>query len=515
MMSLNRTAIPGVVPRWMGQPATIPLAAALAGIATAIIGSLAGTRAVYYVAVLAFIGVTSMVAVTRREPLRFVFLALIACFPIAFAEVPPGRFGLTVFDVVMLVLAIGLVAKKMFSPEATGAPLLPTKSLLIAWLLTIPCVAFSQFPLLSLQALVVNFAIQAFFLFTLDELKRKDGLELLVLLLSIVTLFMAIGLFVDHVLHMNLSLRGSNLNQLSYVAGMEVWRAGGFFQDPQRAGAFLACTITFLLLLSIRGRFHNMKMRFVVWMAIVAGLAALMITVSRSAILACLSVSALALFAFHRGNVTVRLAITVGMALLALLVALAPVETWLYVFPDNVAQRLLQSRTEFEDRLFIWRDTWDMFADHPLVGIGLGSFQSYLAGTRPMVLHYYGIGEAAGVVYIPDQPESGYLKILYEGGIVGCVAALLVAGDALRRAIVLIIGKNVDPDVHTEVIAALAGLTTFAITFITQFTVSDKRIAGIFAFLLAVIWHRSLQHTRHATDGMLKNGKSNGRSRTE
>jgi len=106
----------------------------------------------------------------------------------------------------------------------------------------------------------------------------------------------------------------------------------------------------------------------------------------------------------------------------------------------------------------------------------------------------YGLGEAEGVVYIPDQPESGYLKILYEGGIAGSLAALLVAGDALRRAITVVVaGSNVNPDVRTEGIAALAGLMTFAVTFVTLFTVSDGRIAGILAFFLAVIWHRSLQ----------------------
>ncbi|MBI3525704.1 MAG: O-antigen ligase family protein [Betaproteobacteria bacterium] len=514
-MDIDRVVISSAAQQWKGLPVTASLAAALTGIATAIAGSLAGEHAVYYVAVLSFFGIASMLAVTRTEPLRFVFLTLIACFPIAFAEVPPGRLGLTVFDVVMLALAIGLVGKRMFSPAAAGVRLLPTKSLLIAWLLTIPCVVFSSFPWLSLQVLVINFAVQAFFLFSLDELKREDGFKRLALLLSIVTLLMAIGLFIDHFLHVNLSLRGGNLNQLSYVAGMEVWRAGGFFQDPQRAGAFLACAITFLLVLSIRGRFRSVKMRLVVWMAIVAGLAALVTTVSRSAILACLSVSALALFAFNRGNPATKLIITVAVALIALLAALTPVETWLNVFPASVAQRLLQSRTEFEDRLFIWGDTWDMFANHPLTGIGLGSFQSYLAATRPTVFNYYGIGEAAGVVYIPDQPESGYLKILYEGGIAGSVAALLVAGDALRRAISVIGGKNADSDARTEVIAALAGLTTFAITFITLFTVSDKRIAGIFAIFLAVIWHHSLRYAHHAENGILKNGTPNGRNRAE
>ena len=44
---------------------------------------------------------------------------------------------------------------------------------------------------------------------------------------------MAIGLFLDRILHMSLSLKNSNLGQLTYAAGLEIYRAGGFFQDPQ------------------------------------------------------------------------------------------------------------------------------------------------------------------------------------------------------------------------------------------------------------------------------------------
>ncbi len=495
-MSLSRANILAATAESPVLPIMVLVAAvsASAGLVTAIVGSLAGYRAIYYVAVFALIVTGTIVAVTRREPLRFVFLTLIACFPVAAAEVPPGRIGLTIFDVVVIALTIGLVGKKMLAPSTASEPLFPTKSLLIAWLISIPCVVFSQFPPLSLLIFIMNFAVYVFFLFALYELGREGGFERLVLLLSIVLLFMAAGLFVDHVLHVNLSLRGSNLNQLSYVAGMEVWRAGGFFQDPQKAGAFLACMITFLLLLSIRGRFRDMKMRFVVWAAIMFGLAALATTISRSAILACLSVSGLALFAFNKWNAAAKLVIAGGMASIAVLAALTPMETWLNVVPAAVAERFLESRTGFEDRLFIWFDTWNIFVDHPVAGIGLGSFQPYLVETRPTVFNYYGLGEAEGVVYIPDQPESGYLKILYEGGIAGSLAALLVAGDALRRAITVVVaGSNVNPDVRTEGIAALAGLMTFAVTFVTLFTVSDGRIAGILAFFLAVIWHRSLQ----------------------
>ena len=495
-MSFPRAGAFGATAGSLVLPVVVLATAALAGMATAVVGSLAGERAFYYVAVFGLVVIGGFVASTRTQPLRFAFLALIVCFPIAAALVPPARFGLTVFDAVMLVLTIGLIGKKLFAPSTAGEPLFPTRSLLIAWLFSVPCVVFSQFPLLSLLVFGVTFTAYVFFLFALDELGRERGFERLVLLLSIVSLFMAAGLFIDHFLHVTLSLRGRNLNQLTYLAGMEIRRAGGFFQDPQKGGAFLACMITFLLILSIRGRFRGTKMRFVAWAAIGAGLAALVTTISRSAILACLSVSVLALFAFNNWNAAAKLVTAGSMALVAAGMALTPMETWLSIAPASVSERFLQMRVDLETRIAIWFDTWDMFADHPVTGIGLGSFRPYLVETQPTVFNYYDIGSSAGVTYIPDQPESGYFKILYEGGIAGSIAVLLVIGDAIRRAFAVIAGDKADPDARTEGIAALAGLVTFGVTFVTLFTMTDPRIVGILAFLLAVIWHRSLQRAQ-------------------
>ena len=317
-MNFPRVSIPSAAAGPLVLPVIVLAIAVLTGMVTALVGTMAGERAIYYVAVFGLIVIGVLVAVTRREPLRFVFLALIVCFPIAAALVPPGRFGATVFDVVMLALTVGLVGKRVFASSTESEPLFPTKSLLIAWLLCIPCVVFSQFPLLSLVVYIVSFAVYVFFLFALDELGRERGFERLVLLFSVVLLFMAVGLLVDRALHVNLSLRGSNLNQLSNVAGMEIWRAGGFFQDPQRAGAFLASMITFLLLLGIRGRFRGMKLRFVVWAAIAVGLVALVTTISRSAILACLFVSGMVLFAFNGWNAAAKLAMVLAVVVMAL-----------------------------------------------------------------------------------------------------------------------------------------------------------------------------------------------------
>jgi hypothetical protein len=128
-----------------------------------------------------------------------------------------------------------------------------------------------------------------------------------------------------------------------------------------------------------------------------------------------------------------------------------------------------------------------------------GSFRPYLIETQPTVVDHYGFGAVRGTTYIPDQPESGYLKIFYEGGILGSIAAIPVAGDALRRAMDLIVSKNANSIPRTEAIAALAGLITFGITFVTLYTLSDPRGAAVFSFLLAVILHRSLQLARAAS----------------
>src|SRR5689334_23292426 len=102
--------------------------AAVAGIATVLSGNLFGDRAAYYIAFFGLIGAGTLVAATRKEPLRFLFLALIAALPIASALVPPGRLGLTIFDVVMIVLATGLIGRNLVSSPAVRQPIFPTRS---------------------------------------------------------------------------------------------------------------------------------------------------------------------------------------------------------------------------------------------------------------------------------------------------------------------------------------------------------------------------------------------------
>jgi hypothetical protein len=90
-----------------------------------------------------------------------------------------------------------------------------------------------------------------------------------------------------------------------------------------------------------------MKMRFLVWAAIAVGSVALATTIPRAAILACLSVGGMALFAFNRWNAAVKLAITGSVMLAVAVMALTPIETWLNFVPAAIAERFV---------------AWNMFA---------------------------------------------------------------------------------------------------------------------------------------------------------
>jgi O-antigen ligase len=465
--------------------------ALLAGALAAMVGSAAGGRAIYYVGVPALAALGLGITLTRPEPLRFMFLALVAMMPLINFPVPPGRLRLTVFDVATVVLTLGFLLRKMFATSEVDTRLFPARSLALVWLLLLPCALLARYPLQSTLTLGLMFCAYVFFLFAVQELQRPGGLERLASLLCIAIIVVFAGLCVDHYLHLNLSFGGSNPNQVSRTGTMTVWRAGGFFQDPQKAGAFLATSMAFLLVLGVRGRFRGTWLQWLLWAALLVGVPGLMMTVSRAAMLSFVVVSAIALLLLSNWPAMLRMLGIGAMVVLLTVVFLSP-ELLVSMLPDQVAARMADQQADWAFRKTIWFDTWDMFANQPLTGIGFGAFQHYLLDTRPMVFSYYGIGESTGTIYVPDQPESGFFKIFYETGILGSLAALILLGETLRRAGAGMLRHKADPNARTEIAAALAGLISLGFTFAAQFTTGDTRLLALLLITMAVIWRHSL-----------------------
>lgn len=478
-------------------PLAVVAIALLAGSLTAMVGASAGNRAVYYIAVPAFAGMALVIALSRQEPLRFMFLGLVAVLPLVSFPIPPGRLRLTAFDVATVVLGLGFLLRKMFAAPELDMRVFPARSLALVWLLLLPGAILARYPVQSTLALALMFCAYVFFLFALQELRRAGGLERLVGLLCFAVIVVVVGLCVDHYLHLNLSFGSGNPNQLSRTNTLTVWRAGGFFQDPQKAGAFLAAAMGFLLVLGVRGRFRGTWLQALLWVALLAGVPGLLMTVSRAALGSFVVVSIIALLLLSSWPVFVRVLGIAALILLTTVVFLMP-EVLVSLLPEQFAARMADQQADWLFRKTIWFDTWDMFANQPLTGIGFGAFQHYLLDTRPMVFSYYGIGESTGTIYVPDQPESGYFKILYEGGILGSVAALVLIVETLRRAGAGMLLHKAHPHARTEIAAALAGLIALSFTFAAQFTLGDARILMTLLIMLAVIWRHTLPDAAEA-----------------
>jgi len=481
-------------------PLTVVGVAVLFGTLAAMVGSAAGARAIYYIGVPAVAALGLAIALTRPEPLRFMFLALVAVLPLVNFPVPPGRLRLTAFDVATAVLSLGFLLRKMFAPSQVDTQLFPARSLALVWLLLLPCALLARYPLQSTVTLALLFGAYVFFLFAIQELRRPGGMERLAGLLCVAIIVVFAGLCIDHYLHLNLNFGGSNPNQISRTGTMTVWRAGGFFQDPQKAGAFLATSMAFLLVLGVRGRFRATWLQWLLWVALLAGVAGLVMTVSRAAMLSFVIVSAIALVLLSNWPAMLRMLGIGAMVVLMTVVFLSP-ELLVALLPEQLAARMADQQADWAFRKTIWFDTWDMFANQPLTGIGFGAFQHYLLDTRPLVFNYYGIGESTGTMYVPDQPESGFFKILYETGILGSLAALILLAETLRRAGAGMLRHKANPNARSEIAAALAGLISLGFTFAAQFTTGDARLLMLLLIMLAVVWRHTLSESPQTAAG--------------
>jgi O-antigen ligase len=124
-------------------------------------------------------------------------------------------------------------------------------------------------------------------------------------------------------------------------------------------------------------------------------------------------------------------------------------------------------------RLDIWRATWEMIKDHPLVGVGFGGYWT-------AITEYH---DASGA-YTPQQAHNDYLELLASGGLVGAclfvcfvffllkrARATLHSGDAFRRAATL---------------GALAGLFGVAVHSLFDFGLHMTANAALSVALVAI-----------------------------
>ena len=117
-------------------------------------------------------------------------------------------------------------------------------------------------------------------------------------------------------------------------------------------------------------------------------------------------------------------------------------------------------------RYAIWQDAYAIFLDHPFFGIGLGNYANYVSIHNP---DQYWISDNEITLY--DHPESGYLKILTEFGMIGFLAAMFFIVKPICVGL-----TNYFKTKDLTLVILVSSLLTWMIGFYTVYSLGDIRI---------------------------------------
>jgi O-antigen ligase len=154
-----------------------------------------------------------------------------------------------------------------------------------------------------------------------------------------------------------------------------------------------------------------------------------------------------------------------------------------WVGGDKLLGRMANLRSEvgaqgavnrnFPPRIEMWRATWQIVKEHPLVGAGFGGY--WLAINR-----YY---DASGIA-VPQEAHNDYLELLASGGLIAVVAAALFVGGFIKRARECL--RSDDTFRRAACFGALTGLCGAALHSFVDFGLHITVNALIFTTLIVI-----------------------------
>ena len=159
-------------------------------------------------------------------------------------------------------------------------------------------------------------------------------------------------------------------------------------------------------------------------------------------------------------------------------ISLAILAGIIWIGPDKIVGRIANSgdkgETFYTNRGWIWRDTLSMIAANPILGVGLGAYET----AYPIYSH------SDGSLRV-EFAHNDYLQILADGGILGgviAVAFLVMVARAFSR------GLNApDPLVRGIALGGGAGIFALLVHSMLDFNLQIPSNALLFLFLLAAV----------------------------
>lgn len=161
-------------------------------------------------------------------------------------------------------------------------------------------------------------------------------------------------------------------------------------------------------------------------------------------------------------------------------VAAAIIVAVIWIGADPVINRANQSIEEFDkadsghktNREWVWKDTWAMFRANPILGVGLGAYET--------VYPIYSSSDGSAIV---SEAHNDYLQILADAGVVGGLLALwfiVVVFRAVARG-----AKSADPLLAGLALGSGAGLFSILVHSLLDFNLQIPSNALLFLTLSA------------------------------
>lgn len=150
----------------------------------------------------------------------------------------------------------------------------------------------------------------------------------------------------------------------------------------------------------------------------------------------------------------------------------------IWIGPDKIVGRIANSGDKGESfytsRGWIWKDTLSMIAANPVLGVGLGAYET----AYPIYSH-------SGGTLSVEFAHNDYLQVLADGGILGgaiAVAFLVMFGRAFSRGL-----NATDPLVRGIALGGGAGIFALLVHSMMDFNLQIPSNALLFLVLLAAV----------------------------
>ena len=262
----------------------------------------------------------------------------------------------------------------------------------------------------SFAAIPLVLRLSAFFVFVylfFVMIKSVGDVRLYIYAIIVSAIIMAVGTFYDFM--------DTGFNLLM-IAG-EIYRTGGFMSNFNATGGYFAIAIPLLISSLYVSKVKTTK----IMISAIIGLLfiALMITGSRSALLACAVSGFIILFILNK-KLLVRITVSLVLAILIMML-IEPVRNFLIL--------ALRVESGLAQRDQLWEISLNLIEDNFLFGIGPGAYASKMFDYFPVMLNSYHGQRLIGLYEMTTGTNSAhnfYLIMFTDLGILGLLVSLML-----------------------------------------------------------------------------------------